>query len=100
MAPPSERRTSQPYSETGIELDSPVLHASVSSTTPRPLLYQATWWPSIYHVHTEGGGGQAQVDACGRGEGAPSPCGRPQKIKIRVILTSYCLLLMQRSWRL
>jgi len=27
------------------------------------------WGPSIYDVHTEGGGGQAQVDACGRGEG-------------------------------
>src|SRR6218665_1722360 len=26
--------------------------------------------PSIYDVHTEGGGGQAQVDACGRGEGS------------------------------
>jgi len=25
--------------------------------------------PSIYDVHTEGGGGQAQVYACGRGEG-------------------------------
>src|SRR6218665_1345129 len=25
--------------------------------------------PSIYDVHTEGGGGQAQVDACGWGEG-------------------------------
>ena len=25
--------------------------------------------PSIYDVHTEGGGGQAQVDACGRREG-------------------------------
>ena len=23
--------------------------------------------PSIYDVHTEGGGDQAQVDACGRG---------------------------------
>ena len=27
------------------------------------------WGPSIYDVHTEGGGeGQAQVDACERGE--------------------------------
>ena len=25
--------------------------------------------PSIYDVHTEGGGDQAQVDACGRGKG-------------------------------
>src|SRR6218665_4200498 len=25
--------------------------------------------PSIYDVHTEGGGDQAQVDACGRGRG-------------------------------
>src|SRR6218665_1269716 len=30
----------------------------------------STWGPSIYDVHTEGGGGQAQVDACGRGEGS------------------------------
>ena len=40
--------------------------------------------PSIYDVHTEGGWGQAQVDACGRGGVGPAPCGRPQKIKIRV----------------
>jgi len=26
--------------------------------------------PSIYDVHTEKGGGQAQVDACGRGRGS------------------------------
>jgi len=32
--------------------------------------------PSIYDVHTEGD--QAQVDACGRGEGSAS-CGRPHK---------------------
>ena len=39
--------------------------------------------PSIYDVHTEGGGGQAQVDACGRGEGGSSPmCTSTQKIKI------------------
>ena len=25
--------------------------------------------PSIYDVHTEGGGGQARMDACGRGRG-------------------------------
>ena len=35
--------------------------------------------PSIYDVHTEGGGGQAQVDACGRGEVGPAPCGRPHR---------------------
>ena len=51
--------------------------------------------PSIYDVHTEGGGGQAQVDACGRGEGDPAPCGRPhRKLKLEstptdVILASY-----------
>src|SRR6218665_3759038 len=48
--------------------------------------------PSIYDVHTEGGGGQAQVDACGRGEGGPAPCGRPhRKLKLEstdVILSS------------
>ena len=47
--------------------------------------------PSIYDVHTEGGGGQAQVDACGRGKG-PAPCGRPhRKLKLEstdVILSS------------
>ena len=38
--------------------------------------------PSIYDVHTEGEG-QAQVDACGRGEGGPAPCGRPhRKLKL------------------
>ena len=46
--------------------------------------------PSIYDVHTEGGGGQAQVDACGRG--GPAPCGRPhRKLKLEstdVILSS------------
>ena len=31
-----------------------------------------------------GRGGQAQVDACGRGRGESSLCGRPHKIKIRV----------------
>src|SRR6218665_487375 len=43
-------------------------------------------------------GDQAQVDACGRGKRGSSPmwtCTR--KIKIRVRLTSSCLLLMQRS---
>src|SRR6218665_2581364 len=35
--------------------------------------------PSIYDVHTEGRGGQAQVDG-GRG---PAPCGRPhRKLKL------------------
>ena len=30
-----------------------------------------------------GEGGQAQVDACGRGVGGPSPCGRPhRKLKL------------------
>jgi len=30
-----------------------------------------------------GGWGQAQVDACGRGGGAPAPCGRPhRKLKL------------------
>jgi len=38
--------------------------------------------PSIYDVHTEEGGGQVQVDACGRGEG-PAPYGRPhRKLKL------------------
>src|SRR6218665_197496 len=44
--------------------------------------------PSIYDIHTEGG--QAQVDACGRGDQAP--CGRPhRKLKLEstdVILSS------------
>jgi len=51
--------------------------------------------PSIYDVHTEGRG-QAQVDACGRGEGS-EPCGRQHKNYSS--LTSFWLLLMQRSWR-
>jgi len=39
--------------------------------------------PSIYDVHTEGRWGQAQVDACGRGEWGPTPCGRPhRKLKL------------------
>src|SRR6218665_4036839 len=42
--------------------------------------------PSIYDVHTEGGGGQAQVD------GGPAPCGRPhRKLKLEstdVIMSS------------
>ena len=30
-----------------------------------------------------GGGGQAQVDACGWGEGGPAPCGHPnRKVKL------------------
>src|SRR6218665_3194424 len=38
--------------------------------------------PSIFDVHTEVGG-QAQVDACGRGEGGPAPCGRThRKLKL------------------
>src|SRR6218665_1839481 len=40
--------------------------------------------PSIYDVHTEGGGGQAQVDACGRGRGSSPMRTSTQKIKIRV----------------
>src|SRR6218665_4160863 len=39
--------------------------------------------PSISDVHTEGGGGQAQVDACERGQGGQAPCGRPhRKLKL------------------
>ena len=38
------------------------------------------------------GRGQAQVDACGRGEGGPAPCGRPhRKLKLEstdIILSS------------
>src|SRR6218665_601900 len=48
--------------------------------------------PSIYDVHTEGGGVQAQVDACGRGEGGQASCVRPhRKLKLEstdVILSS------------
>src|SRR6218665_4044653 len=49
--------------------------------------------PSIYDVHTEGDeGGRAQVDACGRGQGGPAPCGRPhRKLKLEstdVVLSS------------
>ena len=47
--------------------------------------------PSIDDVHTEGGGCQVQVDACGWGRGQ-APCGRPhKKLKIEstdVILSS------------
>src|SRR6218665_1327692 len=49
--------------------------------------------PSIYDVHTEGEGGQAQVDGV---KGSSSMWTFTQKIKIRV----HCLLLMQTSWRL
>src|SRR6218665_2110459 len=49
--------------------------------------------PSIYDVHTEGGGGHSHVDACGRGRRGPAPCGRPhRKLKLQstdVILSSY-----------
>jgi len=43
--------------------------------------------PSIYDVHTEGEGSQAQVDACGRGS---ATCGRPhRKLEpIDIILSS------------
>src|SRR6218665_4010388 len=34
--------------------------------------------PFIYDVHAEGEG-QAQEDACGRGEGSPAPCARPHR---------------------
>src|SRR6218665_1876749 len=37
--------------------------------------------PSIYDVHTEGEGGQAQVDACGRGRGSSPRWTSTQKIK-------------------
>src|SRR6218665_700110 len=41
--------------------------------------------PSIYDVHTERGGGQAQMDACGLNGGGPRPMWTStQKIKIRV----------------
>src|SRR6218665_2413530 len=45
------------------------------------LLYRLyrTKGPSIYDVHMEDGGGEAQVDACGREEGGPAPCGRPHR---------------------
>src|SRR6218665_1128396 len=44
--------------------------------------------PSIYDVHTEGG--QAQVDACGRGMGGPAPCGRPHR-KLKLESTDFIL---------
>src|SRR6218665_1579521 len=44
--------------------------------------------------------GQAQVYACGRGRGSSPMWTSTQKIKIPSPLTSYCLLLMQRNWRL
>src|SRR6218665_2830478 len=53
--------------------------------------FQSAKGPSIYDVHMEGGGGQAQMDACGQGEGVQPHVD---------VHTSYCLLLMQRSWRL
>src|SRR6218665_821185 len=56
--------------------------------------------PSIYDIHTEGGGSQAQVDACGWGRGSSPMWTSTQKIKIRSPLTSYCRLLMQRTWRI
>ena len=63
-----------------------ILSSSLSST---PRLLEG---PSIYDVHTEGGGGQAQVGACGRGEGGQAPCGRPHRnLKLKstdVILSS------------
>jgi len=37
--------------------------------------------PSIYDVHTEGEGGQAQVDACGRGEGDKTSVDVKQRIR-------------------
>src|SRR6218665_2508348 len=43
-----------------------------------------SYGPSIYDVHTEGEGGQAQVDACGRGRGSSPMWTSTQKIKIRV----------------
>ena len=46
--------------------------------------------PSIYDVHTEGGGGQAQVDACGLGGGGPAPCGRPHR-KLQLEFTDIIL---------
>ena|SRR6218665_3544186 len=38
--------------------------------------------PSIYDVHTEGGGGQAQVDACGRGSGSSPMWTSTKKFKL------------------
>src|SRR6218665_1731667 len=49
--------------------------------------------PSIYDSPHGGGGGQAQVDACGQGRGGPAPCGRPhRKLKLEstdIILSSH-----------
>jgi len=48
--------------------------------------------PSIYDVHTEGA--QAQVDVCGQGEGV-----KPRvDVHTENPLTSFCVLLVQRSW--
>src|SRR6218665_2958624 len=53
--------------------------------------------PSIYDVHTDGGQGSGSGGRMWTGEGGPAPCGRPHR---KLKLESYCLLLMQRSWRL
>src|SRR6218665_3553808 len=58
-------------------------------------------WGQPFMTSTLRGRGQAQaVDACGRG-GGPAPSGRPhRKLKLESTDVIYCLLLMQRSWRL
>ena len=48
--------------------------------------------PSIYDIHTEGGGGSGSGGRMWMGEGGPAPCGRPhRKLKLEstdVILSS------------
>ena len=55
--------------------------------------------PSIYDVHTEGVRGSGSGGRMWMGEWSSPMWTSTQKIKIKSPLTSYCLLLMQRSWR-
>src|SRR6218665_2672468 len=56
--------------------------------------------PSIYDVHTEGEGVRLRWTHVGGGGGSSAMWTSTQKIKILSPLTSYCLLIVQRSWRL
>src|SRR6218665_2361401 len=72
-----------------------ILHICILPAGP---LWTTHKGPSIYDVHTEGEG----VRLRWTGMGGSSPCGRPHR-KLKLESTDdigYCLLLMQRSWRL
>jgi len=77
------------------------VHPLFAQVAPVAGLEQSLRGPSIYDVHTKGGGGiRLRWTHMDRGWGLSPMWTSIQKIKIKSPLTSSCLLLLQRSWHI